>query len=263
METVEIWVLGSWARWVVYVRAGCFIPVVTAHWVGGYAMPNALEKRKICCLCQELNPQYIPYTNWSNTSHYAKTLCLIHCCEDQFIFPLFSPHAFLVNTVWTYDYQPTCCVNLDAGKYLVFLSLHNLRLDFFQRHFWLQLILALQLHVFLSRSSYLWMYPWMKLMILPNCIPKNIFSIIAWRWLYKEAETCRWFIISYIIKVVLDRKLVLLLISVYLLPEKHISCTSTQYGHFLSILFPNCECLNSSGRHENHNLKEQATLLEI
>jgi len=28
---------------------------------------------------------------------------------------------------------------------------------------------------------------------------------------------------------------------------------------FLSNLFPNCECLNSSARHKNHNLKEQAT----
>jgi len=27
----------------------------------------------------------------------------------------------------------------------------------------------------------------------------------------------------------------------------------------ISILFPNCACPNSSGRHENHNLKEQAT----
>jgi len=40
---------------------------------------------------------------------------------------------------------------------------------------------------------------------------KNSFWVAAWRWLYKEAETCRWYdllIIFYIIKVVLDYKLI-------------------------------------------------------
>jgi hypothetical protein len=50
----------------VYVLAGLFVPVVTAHWIGGYALSNALDKRKIFWLCQKLNPQYIPYrvTDW-------------------------------------------------------------------------------------------------------------------------------------------------------------------------------------------------------
>jgi len=28
---------------------------------------------------------------------------------------------------------------------------------------------------------------------IANCILENAFWVAAWRWLYKEAETCRWF----------------------------------------------------------------------
>jgi hypothetical protein len=30
----------------IYVVAGLFVPVVTAHWMGGYALSNALDKKK-------------------------------------------------------------------------------------------------------------------------------------------------------------------------------------------------------------------------
>jgi len=51
---------------------------------------------------------------------------------------------------------------------------------------------------------------------IANCISKNAFWNAAWRWLYKEAETRRWFnyllIISHVIKVVLDWNFVYLLL---------------------------------------------------
>jgi hypothetical protein len=82
---------------------GHFIPVVMAHWTGSYVMSSAclsaLEKRRISWLCQELNPQYIHYTNWANINHHnLQTSCLIHCYNAQIIFPIFSSHyAFLAD----------------------------------------------------------------------------------------------------------------------------------------------------------------------
>ena len=80
---------------------------------------------------------------------------------------------------------------------------------------------------------------------LPSCILttlsivyKNAFWVAAWRWLYKEAETCRWYdllIIFYIIKVVLDCK------HIYLInywkhngeasPENHSRCRLVYGDH--------------------------------
>jgi len=70
-----------------------------------------------------------------------------------------------------------CCVNLDVGEVFGICIMAKFLIIFFRRYFWLKYMLALQLYIFLFRSSYLWMCPLPVLTIFRGGF-QVVFSII-------------------------------------------------------------------------------------
>jgi hypothetical protein len=71
-----------------------------------------------------------------------------------------------------------CCADLDAGEIFGIFIMAKFGIIFFRIHFRLKYMLALRFHIFLFRSSYLWMCPWLVLIIFiwgtppPSCFVK-------------------------------------------------------------------------------------------